>query len=120
MSRRLSGRGRGGVSFEDVVRGEGAVARRGARVEVRYTLSLNRGERVQEHVLCAFRVGARRVIPALEYGVEGMRVGGERRIRAAPHLGYGERGVPGLVPPSAVVEFHIILLAVDVEPDGGS
>jgi hypothetical protein len=44
----------------------------------------------------------------LFYGVEGMRVGGRRRLRVAPHLAYREAGVPGVIPPDA-------LLTVEVE-----
>ena len=46
----------------------------------------------------------------LLYAVEGMRVGGTRRVRVAPHLGYREAGVPGVVPPNALltVEIHVI------------
>ena len=118
MSAKLPGRGRGGVAFEDIKPGEGDVALRGAVVEVRYSLSLNRGERVQHDHSCTFRIGERRVIAALEYGVEGMRVGGERRIRAGPHLAYGHRGILGIVPADAVVEFHVVLLGVRTESGG--
>ncbi len=109
-------RGRGGVEYEDLTVGEGLIADRGASVEVRYSLFLNRGERVQDDQVCSFRLGERRMIPALEYGVEGMRVGGERRVRAGPHLAYRDRGVPGIVPANAVVEFHVALLRVEPRP----
>ena len=89
-------RGRGGVEFEDLAVGEGAVAERGTDVEVVYTLSLNRGDIVQADQPYAFRVGKREVIAGLEYGVEGMRAGGERRIRVSPHLGYRDQQVPGI------------------------
>jgi FKBP-type peptidyl-prolyl cis-trans isomerase len=49
----------------------------------------------QEH---SFRLGGRRVNPGLEYGVDGMRVGGQRRIVVGPHLAYREAGIPGVVP----------------------
>ena len=111
-------RGRGGVEYEDVKLGEGATADRGAKVEVRYNLFLNRGQQIQENQHYAFRVGRRRAIPGLEYGVEGMRVGGERRLRVAPHLAYRDQGVPGLVPARAVLEFHVTLLRVEPVADG--
>jgi hypothetical protein len=103
-------RGRGGVEYEDATVGTGATAARGARVQVRYNLFLRRGERVQRDQVAAFRLGQREVVAGLEYGVEGMRVGGERRIRVGPHLAYGARGVPSVVPANAVVEFHVVLL----------
>jgi FKBP-type peptidyl-prolyl cis-trans isomerase len=108
-------RGRGGVEYEDVKLGEGPTAHRGAKVEVRFDLFLDRGDLVQENQHYAFRVGKRRAIPGLEYGVEGMRVGGERRLRIAPHLAYRDQAIAGLVPARAVLEFHVTLLRVDVE-----
>ena len=111
-------RGRGGVEYEDVKLGEGATAVRGARVEIRYNLFLNRGQQVQENQHYSFRVGKRRAIPGLEYGVEGMRVGGERRLRVAPHLAYQDQGIPGLVPARAVLEFYVTLLRVEADAHG--
>ena len=110
-------RGRGGVEYEDLKVGKGPIADRGAKVEVRYDLFLNRGQRVQENQLYSFRVGKRHAIPGLEYGVEGMRVGGERRLRVAPHLAYADQGIPGVVPVRAVLEFHVTLLRVDAGTD---
>ena len=106
-------RGRGGVEYEDVKVGDGATAERGARVEVRYDLSLNHGTPLQEAQTYSFRVGKRRAIPGLEYGVEGMRVGGERRLRVSPQLAYGDRGVPGRIPAKALIEFRVTLLSVE-------
>ena len=105
-------RGRGGVEYEDIKLGDGAIAERGARVDVCYNLFLNRGELVQENQECSFRIGQRRVIPGLEYGVEGMRVGGQRRLRVGPHLGYRDHVIPGVIPANAVLEIHVTLLCV--------
>jgi FKBP-type peptidyl-prolyl cis-trans isomerase len=107
-------RGRGGIEFEDLAVGAGAVAARGARVEVVYTLALNRGDVVQASQSFTFRIGNRDVIAGLEYGVEGMRAGGERRIRVSPHLGYRDQQVPG-IPANAVLEFRVRLIKVVAE-----
>jgi len=106
-------RGRGGVEYEDIKLGDGPTADRGAKVDVRYNLFLDRGRLLQENQEYSFRVGKRRVIPGLEYGVEGMRVGGERRLRIAPHLAYRDQAIPGLVPANAVLELHVTLLRVE-------
>jgi FKBP-type peptidyl-prolyl cis-trans isomerase len=42
-----------------------------------------------------------------------MRVGGERRLRVAPHLAYRDQAIPGQVPARAVLEFYVTLLRVD-------
>jgi FKBP-type peptidyl-prolyl cis-trans isomerase len=60
----------------------------------------------------SFKVGERVVIAGLEYGVEGMRVGGRRRIRVPPRLGYRERGVAGKIPANALLFFDLELLDV--------
>jgi FKBP-type peptidyl-prolyl cis-trans isomerase len=42
--------------------------------------------------------------------VEGIRVGGARRLEIAPHLAYGVRGVPGVIPAGAVLMAEITIL----------
>jgi len=39
-----------------------------------------------------------------------MRVGGTRRLEIAPHLGYGDRGVPGVIPAGALLTAEITIL----------
>ena len=58
----------------------------------------------------------RDVIAGLRYGIAGMQEGGRRKIRVSPHLGYGEVGVPGVIPPGAVLIFDIELLEVITDP----
>lgn len=103
-------RGRGGVEYEDAVAGDGPRVERGSVVTIRYDLFLHQGERVQTDMLVTFELGHRRVIAGLEYGVEGMRAGGQRRLRVSPHLGYGEQGLPGVIPPNALLDFRVTLL----------
>ena len=100
-------RGRAGIEYEDLELGEGPRAERGSQVTIVHDLRLNRGELLQEQQESVFRLGGRSVVAGLEYGVEGMRQGGLRRIRFGPHLGYGEAGVPGLVPGDALLEFRV-------------
>ena len=58
------------------------------------------------------RIDRRSLVNGLFYGVDGMRVGGTRRLAIAPHLGYGERGVPGVIPPGAALTAEITVLAL--------
>jgi FKBP-type peptidyl-prolyl cis-trans isomerase len=39
------------------------------------------------------RIDRHALVNGLFYGIDGMRVGGMRRLKIAPHMGYGERGV---------------------------
>ena len=56
------------------------------------------------------RISRGSLINGVFYGVEGMRVGGTRRFEIAPHLAYGERGVPGVIPPNARLTAEITIL----------
>lgn len=59
-----------------------------------------------------FVVGARQVIPGWDEAVLGMKVGEKRLIILAPNLGYGARGVFGVIPPNATLRFEVELLDV--------
>jgi FKBP-type peptidyl-prolyl cis-trans isomerase len=101
-----------GLKIEEVKIGGGMVAARGSRVSVRYDGLLNRGEKFQENFDATFTIGKREVIAGLENGVEGMRVGGVRKVWMGPHLAYGASGVPGKIPPGAKLLFVVELLEV--------
>jgi hypothetical protein len=61
------------------------------------------------------RIDRRSLVAGLFYGVEGMRVGGMRRIEIAPHLAYGDRGVPGTIPPNATLTAEITIVEACAE-----
>jgi hypothetical protein len=56
------------------------------------------------------RIERRSLINGLFYGVEGMRVGGTRRVAIAPQMAYGSRGVPGVIPPDAPLTVEITVV----------
>lgn len=68
--------------------------------------SHDRGEPV------AFLVGTDRVMPGWNEGVLGMKPGGRRLVHIPPRLGYGKKGVEGIVPPDAGLIFILELLEV--------
>jgi peptidylprolyl isomerase len=63
-----------------------------------------------ETLITEVRIDRRSLVSGLYYGVQDMRVGGTRRLEIAPHLAYGDRGVPGVVPPGAVLVAEITIL----------
>jgi FKBP-type peptidyl-prolyl cis-trans isomerase len=101
-----------GIKTKDVVVGTGTIAKKGDSVTIRYDLTLNKGESIQLRQVVSFVVGKRCVIAGLEYGVQGMRVGGKRIIRVSPHLGYRDEGLDGLIPANAVLVFDVEMLEV--------
>lgn len=44
------------------------------------------------------------------YGLDGMRIGGTRHLEIAPFLAYGDRGIPGEIPPGATLIAEITVL----------
>ena len=54
-------------------------------------------------------LGKRQAIAGIEKALTGMRVGGFRKVRVSPHLAYRDRGIPGLIPPDAVLNVSVWL-----------
>ena len=100
-----------GLKIEEVSVGTGPVAEVGATVSIEWRGWLNRGDEFGGGAE-SFRIGQRRLIAGLERGVVGMRVGGVRKLRVSPHLGYRDQEVGG-VPPNAVLNFEVKLLSVE-------
>ncbi len=104
--------------LEDLVVGDGPAAENGAKVSVHYVgvafstgeefdASWNRGQ------LFEFRLGKGQVIPGWDAGVEGMRVGGRRKLTIPSAQAYGARGAGGVIAPHEPLVFVVDLLAVD-------
>ena len=104
------------LEIEDVTLGEGAEAQSGHSVSVHYTGWLEDGTKFDSSVdrdqPFGFQLGARMVIPGWDMGVEGMKVGGKRKLTIPGQLAYGDRGFPGLIPPNATLVFEVELLDV--------
>lgn len=59
-----------------------------------------------------FTLGQNRVIQGWEKGVLGMKVGEKRTLTIPASLGYGESGVPGVIPGGATLVFDVELVSI--------
>src|SRR4051794_35103896 len=107
----------GGLVIEEVTLGDGAAAAAGQTVTVHYTGWLEDGEKFDSSKdredPFQFPLGAGRVIKGWDEGVQGMKVGGTRKLIIPPALGYGTRGAGGVIPPNATLVFEVELLSID-------
>jgi FKBP-type peptidyl-prolyl cis-trans isomerase FkpA len=105
-----------GLSIEELVFGEGEIAAAGQTVTVHYTGWLIDGKKFDSSKdrgdPFEFSLGAGRVIRGWDEGVQGMKVGGKRKLTIPPALGYGARGAGGAIPPNATLVFEVELLGV--------
>jgi FKBP-type peptidyl-prolyl cis-trans isomerase len=104
-----------GLKYEDINVGTGPEAKSGDGVEVHYTGWLKDGKKFDSSKdrdkPFRFQLGARQVIKGWEEGVQGMKVGGTRKLIIPPDLAYGERG-RGTIPPNAELTFEVELLQI--------
>ena len=105
------------LEVTDLIEGDGPEATSGQTVSVHYVgvahssgeefdASYNRGAPL------SFRLGIGQVISGWDQGVQGMKVGGRRRLVIPPHLGYGDRGAGGVIAPGETLIFVVDLLGV--------
>jgi peptidylprolyl isomerase len=106
-----------GLGYVEIVEGTGARPKPGDSVTVHYTGWLKSGQKFDSSVdrgqPLVFPLGRGRVIKGWDEGVGSMRVGGKRKLVIPAHLGYGDRGARGVIPPGATLIFEVELLAVE-------
>ena len=106
----------------DLTDGTGPMAVSGTTATVNYTGWLysetapdNKGKQFDSSTgrgPFSFRLGAGQVIRGWDQGVQGMKVGGQRRLVLPPDFAYGSRGAGGAIPPNATLVFDVELLGV--------
>jgi len=105
-----------GLTIEDLTVGEGPIAASGQNVTVHYTGWLTNGDKFDSskdrNDPFVFHLDAGQVIRGWDEGVQGMQVGGRRKLTIPPQLGYGARGAGGVIPPNATLVFEVELLGI--------
>ena len=107
-----------GLVIEDLQVGDGNEAVAGRHVEVHYVgvawstkqqfdASWDRGDTFQ------FRLGAGQVIQGWDQGVQGMKIGGRRRLTIPSDMGYGSRGAGGVIKPNETLVLVVDLFGVE-------
>ena len=103
-----------GLQYTDLVVGQGRVAHAGETATVHYTGTLVDGTKFDSskdrNNPFSFKLGAGRVIKGWDEGVEGMKIGGTRKLVIPAQLGYGARGAGSTIPPNATLIFEVELL----------
>jgi peptidylprolyl isomerase len=105
------------LEIEDIEIGDGDEAVAGTIVEVHYVgvshangkqfdASWDRGDTFK------FGLGKKQVIAGWDDGVQGMKVGGRRKLTIPPQLAYGKRGAPPVIGPDETLIFVVDLVGV--------
>lgn len=105
------------LEIEDITVGDGEEAKAGQIVEVHYVgvswktgnqfdASWDRGDTFK------FGLGKGQVIAGWDQGVQGMKVGGRRRLTIPPDMAYGQRGAGGVIGPGETLVFVVDLIGL--------
>lgn len=104
-----------GLKYVDTIVGKGASPTIGKQVTVHYTGTLENGTTFDSSVgkePFSFVIGVGQVIKGWDEGVKSMKAGGKRKLTIPSKLGYGSRGIAGVIPPNATLLFDVELIDV--------
>ncbi len=93
--------------YKDISVGTGPAVTPGMTVTASYVAMLATAQRFDSSSAFQFQVGVGRVIAGWDDMIPGMKIGGERLLVVAPENGYGPQGIPGVIPPNAVLVFDV-------------
>ncbi len=101
---------------DDITKGTGPAAAEGDTVSVHYVGKYVDGtvfddSRKRNAKPDQFKIGKRQAIPGIDWAVRGMSVGGKRRIKIPPKLGWGVQGFQG-VEPNMVLIYEVEMVAI--------
>ncbi len=104
------------LEIQDLETGTDVTCKVGDFISMHYTGWLTNGKKfdssVDKNEPFDFKLGVGQVIAGWDQGIDGMCVGGKRKLTIPSKLAYGEMGAGGLIPPSATLVFEVELLAI--------
>lgn len=107
-----------GLKYGDITAGAGAEAVAGKNVSMNYSGWTQDGKLFDSSRgsgKTPFEVdnlGQGQVIAGWNEGIQGMKLGGVRRLVIPPTLGYGAQGSPPVIPPNATLTFDVELVCI--------
>lgn len=106
------------LQIEDLVEGEGDGAEAGDTLSVQYVGALYKNGKEFDSNWGSgqpfdVELGAGSVIQGWDQGLEGMKVGGTRKLTIPADLAYGEQGSPPAIPPNSALIFIVELLGIE-------
>ena len=104
--------------IDDIVVGDGQEATTGSKVAVHYVgVAFSTGEEFDaswnRSQPFEFKLGKGQVIPGWDAGVQGMKVGGRRKLTIPSAMAYGARGAGDVIKPHEPLVFVVDLLSID-------
>lgn len=103
-----------GVVVETLTKGTGPSPKASDTVKVHYRGTLTDGKEFDSSYKRGQPISfpLNRVIPCWTEGVQKMQVGGKAKLTCPAATAYGERGVPGTIPPNSTLNFEVELLGI--------
>ena len=103
-----------GVIVQTLTKGTGPSPKASDTVKVHYRGTLTDGKEFDSSYKRGQPISfpLNRVIPCWTEGVQKMQVGGKAKLTCPATTAYGERGVPGTIPPNSTLNFEVELLGI--------
>ncbi len=114
-----SGRKPTELSIRDIEIGKGELVGPSSKVGVKFVLATwSAGTAIESNwadsaPLLGLALGRDQVVKGFDEGMQGMRVGGLRRIIIPPNLGFGTLGSPPLIGPNETLVLYVRLVALE-------
>jgi FKBP-type peptidyl-prolyl cis-trans isomerase len=104
------------LKIEDIQVGTGREVKSGDTVVMNYIGTLEDGTKFDSsydrNQPFTTQIGVGQVIQGWDKGVPGMKIGGKRKLTIPYTMAYGERGIPGAIPPKSTLIFDVELLDI--------